>query len=78
MDPGIAQINKYGLTLEADRTISLSLFFSSAVHLPPFRCFINKGHAPRMCTSSLEKRLFSRVLLATIEQNHSGALLILA
>ena len=28
MEPGIAQINKYGLTFDADRTISLSLFFS--------------------------------------------------
>ena len=48
MDPGIAQINKYGLTLDADRTISLSLLFSSGVHLPPCRCFINSGQAPRM------------------------------
>lgn len=78
IDPGIAQINKYGLTLEADCTIILSLFFSSVVHLPPFRCFIKRGHAPRICTSSLTKRFFSRVLLSTIKQNHSGALPIFA
>ena len=71
-------MNRYGLTDEAERTMVLNSIFSSGVHLSLLCCFISSGQAPFVYNSPPVKRRLSPVLLATNEQNHTGAFFIFA
>jgi hypothetical protein len=72
MEPGSAQMKRYGLIEDAERNIRLSSLRSWSVHLSPLRDFINKGIAPLILLSSARKRAFSRILLARKEDTQAG------
>lgn len=72
-EPGITQTNKYGLTEDAERITLRRCARSVVVQAPRWRWRINQTMEPFMVASSLRKRVFSRVLPARKEQNHSGA-----
>ena len=73
IEPGITQMKRYGLTEEADRITSRRWARSSALQVPCLRCCTSQTTEPFIVAISLRKRLFSRLLPAKKEQNHSGA-----